>query len=303
MSSNKKILKEIADILNMTYLEKECLIYGDYNRYQFLLKGSGFSENRQHIAIYFCVKSESDIQLGQFMPKGCILRRQGFTYLIDVNIKGSEKNNVQNIINLLENFTKILEINHFQNCDEKGAEGMTAPYFLSGYYTFLTESNAEQLRLNLMEGQLKNAVAEEHYFMGIMGAILVAILASVVVYLFARAGYVTALSALMGLTVYGYKWKGGKFSWISAMICSIVSIIFSYLTFRLDLATSIHEAVDISFADAFYYGKEIMQLSDSMSDYYINLFEVAGICIISTIALCIMQLNEQKKSFQIRKLT
>ena len=43
MASNKKILKEIADILNMTYIEKECLIYGYYNCYQFLLKGSGFS--------------------------------------------------------------------------------------------------------------------------------------------------------------------------------------------------------------------------------------------------------------------
>ena len=139
--------------------------------------------------------------------------------------------------------------------------------------------------------------------MGTIGAILVALVASVVVFLFARAGYVTALSALMGLTVYGYKWKGGKFSWISAVICIVVSTIFSFLTFRLDLATSIHEAVDISFADAFHYGKEIMQLSDNTSDYYMNLFEVAGICIISTIAFCIMQLNEQKKSFQIRKIS
>ena len=304
MSSNKKILKEIANALNMTYLEKECLIYGYYNQYQFLLKGSGFSENRQHIEIYNCVKSDSDIvELRQLMPKGCTLRKQGFTYLIDVNIKGSEKNNAQNIISLLQNLTEILQINHFRSCDEKGAEGMTEPYFLSGYYTFLTTETAETLRLNLMEGQLKNAVAPENYLMGTVGAILVALIASVVVYLFARAGYVTVLSALMGLTVYGYKWKGGKFSWISAIICSVISIIFSYLTFRLDLATSIYEAVDISFADALHYGKEIIQLSDSISDYYINLFEVAGICIISTVALCIMQLNEQKKSFQIRRIS
>ena len=304
MASNKKILKEIADILNMTYVEKECLIYGNYHSYQFLLKGSGFSENRQHIDIYFCVKSDSDtVELRQFVPKGCTLRKQEFTYLLDVNIKGSEKNNAQNIISLLDNFTDILEINHFRNCDEKGAEGMTAPYFLSGYYTFLTESTADTLRLNLMEGRLKNAVAKENYFMGTIGAILVALLASVVVFLFARAGYVTALSVLMGLTVYGYKWKGGKFSWISAIICSIVSIIFSYLTFRLDLAASIHEAVEISFSDAFHYGKEIMQLSENMSDYYMNLFEIAGICIMSTVVLCIMQLNEQKKSFQIRKIS
>ncbi len=305
MASNAKILREIAESLNLTFRKKDCLVYGYYQNYTFLIKGSGFSDNRQHINILFCVKCQHPtVQLQTLLPKGCSIQTAGYKNSVYMPIKGGHKRNVESIIGFLNQLTTALAVDNFQNCDELGAEGIPEIYMVKGEYTFLTSASAERVQNSLGESARMDAVKKENFLLGAAGSCFWAVLASVLVFLVARLGYISSLSsALLGAgLVFGYKWKGVRLSVVSSFFCIVMSVVFSYLVFRLDMAVTIVKAIDVGFADAFLYAKEIMQIADAMDAYYHNCVLMVAAAVVGTIATVAYELSSQKKQFTIEKV-
>lgn len=306
MASNKKILSDVAKSLDLNCANKSCVVHGVYRKYNLLIKGSGFFDNNQHVLISLCVKSRnSTVSLQAFLPKGIVMREGTYRRNIYIPIKGGRKHSVERILDFLNHFTTVLEMNGFVNCDEMGCEQNAEIYLVKGEYTFLSRVSADNLRESLMQRKMSDSLKKENFVLGLAGALGGALIASIVVFLVARIGYVASVSsALLGIgLVFGYKWKGVRLSAISAVVCILLSIVFSYLTFRLDMAVSIDKATGIGLAEAFDCTKEIMQNSDAMITYYRNLALMAGAGIIGTIVAVVYELTSQKKEFEIKELS
>lgn len=303
MPSNKKILCDVAKSLHLNSVNKSCIVHGVYRKYNLLIKGSGFFDNNQHVVVSFCVKGQVPLQA--FLPKGIVMREGAYRKNIYIPIRGSRKHNANHILEFLNHFTTVLEMNGFVNCDEQGRECITEIYTVKGEYTFLSRTSADDIRASLMQRGMEDSLKKENFVLGIAGALGGAVIGSFVVFLVARLGYVASISsALLGIgLVFGYKWKGVRLSKISAVICILLSIIFSYLTFRLDMAVSIDKATGIGLVEAFESAKEIIQLSDGMITYYRNLTLMAGSGVIGTIVAVFYELSEQKKQFEITKFS
>ncbi len=305
MASNAKILREIAESLNLTFRKKDCLLYGYYQNYSFLIKGSGFSDSKQHINILFCVKCQHPtIQLQTLLPKGCSIQTIGYKNSVYMPIKGSHKHNVESIIGFMNRLTTALAMNNVQHCDELGVEGISEIYIVKGEYTFLTSVSAERVRNSLGESERMNAAKKENFLLGFAGSCFWGLLASILVFLVARLGYIISLvtALLGGGLVFGYKWKGVRLSIISSVYCVVMSAVFSYLVFRLDMAMTITKATDIGFADAFLYAKDLMQTADAMDAYYHNCVLMVGAAVVGTFITVAYELSAQKKQFTIEKV-
>ena len=306
MASNKKILSNIANDLNLNFINKFCIAYGTYQEYLFFLKGSGISDRKQYIIISFCVNCENTISLRSVLnlPRQCDMQTGNYKADIRIPIGKSNKYHINAIKNLLQDITTTLATYAFFNCDEQGNTGIIEVYNLKGEYVFLTNALAEEIQYSLEEEKIAFSLKKENYLLGIIGACIGGILASVLIFFIARIGYVTSLGyAFMGIgVVYGYKYKGIKISKISACICILISVIFSYFVFRLDMAVSINETLNLDLVSSFLYCKEIAQLADGMHTYYENLALIAVGNIFTTIVATFSMLSSQKKQFQIKKL-
>ena len=305
MASNKKILNDVAKQLDLNYNGKSCLVYGVYNGYHLLIKGSGFFDNTPHIVITFCVKShDPSVVLQAFLPNYCQMQEGTFKRKILIRNSGNRKHNVKRITEFLNNFTALLKMNNFSDCDEYGTELNAQIYILKGEYVFLSQASADNLRYSLKEQEMQEALKKENYVLGFIGAIIGALIASIIVFFVAQIGYISNISsALLGIgLVYGYKFKGVHISKISAVICIILSVIFSYLTFRFDTAVTINNAMGIGLSNAFLNSREIIKLSGDISTYYRNLILLASPGIIGTIVAVVYELSAQKKQFEIMEV-
>lgn len=95
---------------------------------------------------------------------------------------------------------------------------------------------------------------KENMVLGILGAIVGAVIGGASIVLLSQVGIVSALSGLLLAicTLKGYELLGGKLSKKGAIICLILMVITPYIANEIDLAISFMKEVDgISFAEAF----------------------------------------------------
>ncbi len=310
MASIKKILASTAQKFDLEFIKRECLVYGTYGNYSVIIKGSGFTNNKQHIVISFCIKygktPDSISKINIPLPEGYRANVSNFRLSIYIPIKGSNKHNEDSLFVALSNLFVFFETRAFRNCDDRGVEGPTDIYKTRGEYLFLGLESASLLRTSLDKEAEIDALREERLLPGLLGALLGAILGSIVVLLIARIGYVWGfISILMGaVVVYGYKWKGLKLSIISSILTVLICTAFSYFVFRLDLALSIHKAteIDVSIGFCLANTKTILELAGSMRTYYTNMAVLVGPSLLGVIVAVAFELKEQKERFNLERL-
>ncbi|MDE6657014.1 MAG: hypothetical protein K2J88_00320 [Oscillospiraceae bacterium] len=156
MASNKKILSNIANDLNLNFINKSCIAYGIYQEYLFFLKGSGISDRKQYIIISFCVNCQNAISLRTVLnlPRQYNMQTGNYRANIHIPIGKSNKYQINVIKNLLQDITKTLATYAFFNCDEQGNTGITEIYSVKGEYVFLTNALAEEIQYSLEEEKI-----------------------------------------------------------------------------------------------------------------------------------------------------
>lgn len=305
MASVRGILRAAAAKLHADYRQRECITFGTYWGYPFLIKGGSFSDSRANIRILLCV-NERLFAFRPLLPKGWQMNDTEHMHEIIMPVKGSTKAAAKTLIDFLDKFLIALESNHVQPCDAYGGTGEIGFYRMKGSYVFLTPENAQRVELALGLESAKAEEVPENVPMGLLGALGFGVLASLLILVIARFGAVTSLSsALFGVAiVYGYKWKGKHISKVSSLICMILGTLLGYLTFRLDLALDLHKALpELDIPTAFLHGRELMELADAMDTYYGNFVLLFGIGVLSVIISLVVQHKEKHEQFAFQQIT
>ena len=94
---------------------------------------------------------------------------------------------------------------------------------------------------------------KENMVMGIVGALIGALLGGASIILFLQANIVASLSGLIlaFCTLKGYQLLGGKLSTLGIVICVVLMLIVPYFANEVDCALKIADEFNMEFADAY----------------------------------------------------
>ncbi len=311
MASSNSILRKAEKHYADAKLYKNRVLYGVYEGFPFLVDGTSSNYSASFLRIVICTMGETSLEARkqQFLDQ----RFQVFCHANSIELilpmRGTTKKCFETLLSGIENTVTQLCAGGYVGSDEMGIIGGTGLYRVKGRYHLLNEESARNIGVILQGDKAAFDAIREDYALGLVGAIIGGMLGCLVVLLVARLGYVTAISSVLvgaGI-VYGYTNKrlGKKLSPVSAVLCGIIAVVFSYGTFRMDLAIDIHDAApEIALPSAFIYGRAIMQsVEGGMGQYYENLFLMAGICILGAAAMIALILREQKLRFEIKRVS
>lgn len=278
MASNKKIIENAAQLLRLKFDEKRIVAYGVYSNYSFVI--NGILGNRQRICISVCAccngapVNPAYMNGGVSLPDKVQCSVDKFKTSLVFPVAGNLDSNVNKIADIVRKITDYFIENGCVNCDEAGVVGFTSVYSVKGKYALLTDESAKMLYASLLKESKQEIEKSENYAGGIIGAWLGAFAGALLILLIARMGKIVILSGfVMGFAiVFGYEKLGKKFSKISIVICLFISIVMTYLTFRLDMAIILYKLYednnfDISFSYCFSNAKRMYETIGSMSAY------------------------------------
>ena len=186
-------------------------------------------------------------------------------------------------------------------CDINGEEGNVKLYNNNGKFMFLSEESALNKRNELKRDKNMEDEIQENYIAGIFGAIIGGFISCLVIFLLVYFLHVvTFLSFLVGIVVaVAYHYKAQRFSIIGAIVSIVVSIVMCYYNFRIIMALRIAKAVHMDFLSVFKITKEIFKMVGAMSDYYHEMFLIAGLPIFGSIVTIIYYLKNEKTKFNL----
>ncbi len=314
MASNKKILKATVEELGIRFDPKKLVAYGRYQKYSVLINGSNTADRNQHIILMFAMALEGNPpeitqSVADILPGKAKYKIDGYTISLDVPIKGEYKKEPDALAGLIKSLVFYFDNHGYENCDIKGTIGATDVYMLRGNWAFLNAESTEEYKQSLSEEAKEFAEKKERVLPGIIGALIGAAAGALLVFCIARLGIISSgASFLMGIAVViGYKWKGVKLSAFSAVLCTALTVGFTYLAFRLDTAFTIHKALgkagmDSTISECFTNAKSIMQAADSMSVYEHNFLLMMGIGTLSAVVSAWIVLASQKEQYQVERL-
>lgn len=278
MASGKKIIGNAAQLLRLKFDEKRNVAYGVYSDYSFVI--NVITGNRQRICITVCACCNGSPVNPAYMNGGVSLPSQvqcsvdKFKTSLVFPIAGNLDSNVNKIADIIRKITDYFMENGCVNCDEAGVVGFTSVYALKGKYVLLTDGTAKEFYSSLLKESKQEIEKSENYAGGIIGALLGAFAGALLILLIARMGKIAALSGIvMGFAiVFGYEKLGKKFSKISMVICVLISVIMTYLAFRLNAAIILYELYedynfDTSFSYCFTNVRRMYETAGSMSAY------------------------------------
>ncbi len=319
MASSKKVFNGVTKILyKLKFDSNKCVIKGEHRGYSVFVKRNSAFENKQAAYVYFSVKNvdqperiamlselSHELLSGSKIDKASL---EGYTVKIYVPFGRITKTSTDKIIETINNAANLFVKYGAINCDAEGTPGETSPYLILDECVFYGEEAAAKVAQKLKATKTAASAIQENVLLGTIFAILGALVGSLVIFLVARIGYVlTVSSVVMGFTVvYGYKWKGKRFSTVSAVICFCISTLFTYLTFRLDMAISIYLSLksamlNSSFEYCFVNSKEIMIQADKLSTYYSNMILLMLAGILSVVVLAGKELKAHKEAYELKK--
>lgn len=312
MASTKKIIREIAELLNVHCETKKNLAYGVFRGFSVVIYERA-SSKYPDVCVLLCASyngapvNKSYLQNSR-MPGRVEASVDGYRIELRTPISGKNAENVERVIQALTAAMDSLNAMGCVNCDEFGVVGESSTYSLKGGHALFTDVSAEQVKVSMDKLAQDFAQKKENPLLGTVGAFLGALAGSLLIFLIARLGRISVLCSvgMCFATVFGYKKLGKKFTIISSVICAIVSIGMTYFTFRLDAAITVYTAFretayEMSIWNCFLYAKQLFELADAVSTYDKNciLMMLAGI--LGTVLIIAVELWENKRRFQFYK--
>lgn len=226
-----------------------------------------------------------------------------------IPLAGNNNKMAEKITQVITALKYFFETNGYAPCDACGAAGNGILYEVSGNMAFLVNSSYDKVSQELSGREIQYRVVKENVVTGTIGAIGGAIAGCLLILLCARLGFVSWLAGVaMGFAiVFGYKKLGGKFTKKAAVISSILSVVTTYLTFRIDAATDLYNAFkeagwDVTYGNAFKNSVEYYKLLDCYGDYIHNLVLMMICGVIGTVIFVGAELSSVKEQFKIKRV-
>ncbi|MGN0435542.1 MAG: hypothetical protein ACI4D8_02805 [Wujia sp.] len=313
MASSKNIIKDAALLLLLKYDNKKGIAYGVHSGYTMLIVGVN-NAGRPGICISLCAslngEATGNLLNTASIPQGVNIQVNNYRINIVFPISGGVDRNSGIIVESVKAVCRVLVANQCRNCDERGVIDSTSVYKVKGVYVLLSEISAEPLFSNLSYSAAGEKSKEENYLMGTIGAIAGAFLVALIILFFARMGKIIAIIGVgLGFaTVYGYEKLGKKFSGISMVICSVVAVGMTYLTFRTHVAMNLHKAfkeaasIDADFKYCFKHAREWYDTLGKLDAYNHDFILLMLVGILGIIGAIWVEYSHNKEKYEMYKL-
>lgn len=285
MAALNKIAEKAAGELGLNFGTNHQVAFGQYQGFTMLIMPMYKEKN---IRLLFCASKggyEADraVVESEGLEDGVSYETKGLCHSFFIKAARKDSDTVSRIVRTAEKAVSALINAGFTNCSENGAEDYTDIYFENETYRFYTNAEADSKRSELSEKKDEYDSIIENKPLGTIGAIIGSLIGVILIILIGRLRRVSVLSGLvMGLGCIGcYKWLGKKLSFYGAVVCTVISLIMSYLSFRTDAAIDLFNAFkgteyagEFPFSFCFRYAKELFEAADELGTYYMNLFMI-----------------------------
>lgn len=314
MANGKKILGDVADILGIKLDDGKMKAWGLHRGYTLFAECVNDGRN-VYINVSMCA-SFASAPIQQVLthevkvPEKVVCSSAGYRINLKCTIAGKHQKNVDRIVEAVRALVNFVIANEGVNCDEKGMQGNVEVWAIHGNHLFLCPESAEGITYNMNQASAAYKGIRENYVLGIIGALLGSVVGAAAILLVARMGYVSAISsAVMGFAVvFGYKKLGKKCSLFGGILCIVISVVMTYLAFRIDSTWDLFNAFrdagwdEMTFKECFKDTKEWYEELDAMSDYYRNMILMVLSGVIGAVVAVWVELKERKTEFSMKKL-
>ena len=314
MANITKVIKEISDVFGFKYDSKRNIAYGEKQGYKMLvdirMNGSQFV----HIGVCVDINgSVADKALLESVTLPKSVKISTNNNAIDIIFPPAMKlqTNTDTAVSAAQALLRMLAENNAVNCDITGKKGEIDIYSVKGEYVFLTAESADELRARLSIDKGVEAEKTENYILGTIGALVGSLAGVLLILLIARLGRISAISGIvMGIAVsFMYLKFAKKFSRISVIICCFISIVMTYIAFRLDIAIDLYSALKdsiyhgVSFMTCFVESKSFFVSIGETGTYYHNLFLMMLMGCVGGIGAPIAAYSAEKNKFSFEKVS
>lgn len=317
MASNKKILKKLAEELQIPFTGNDKMLHGVYRGYTVALEPHQSSLTRVML-LAFSVANDFEPAppevwgtMRAVLPKGGKISAKKYSVCLVISVTANAAKSVQLLKNIIDGMLAQFSAYGYYNCDARGVQGSTDVYRVEDGFAFLNAESAAMMQQSLDKHREDDYVVRENYALGLLGAIGGGVLGALLIFIIARIGFVTTYAGIaMGAAViYGYKWKGEKLSIISFLLCVAISAAWIYVAFRVDMAMVIH-ASEISdhyyrassFQSCFVHAKELMEWTDNLDIYYGTLEKMMAFGMIGVLGFGFAEIQGRQKKYKMKKL-
>lgn len=318
MASNHKILKKLAEELQIPFAGNDKMLHGVYRGYTVALEPHQTSSKARVMLLAFSVANEFEPAPEQVwetmravLPRGGTITAKKYSVCLVIPVTANAVKSVQLLKNIIEGMLTQFSTYGYYNCDARGVQGQTDVYQVEDGFAFLNAESAALMQQSLDKNREDDYVVRENYALGLLGAIGGGVLGALLIFLIARIGFVTTYAGIaMGAAViYGYKWKGRKLSFISFLLCVAVSAAWIYLAFRVDMAMVI-QASELSdhyyrastFQGCFVHAKELMRWSGNLDTYNESLIKMMAFGMVGVLGFGYAEIQGQRKKYKMKKL-
>ncbi|MGI6160602.1 MAG: hypothetical protein ACOYJD_01080 [Christensenellales bacterium] len=233
---------------------------------------------------------------------GCIVQRYKATYIIKRGMSKYKTN--ENVLQALNDLTRFLRENSFQNCCQGCAKtGAADAYNVSGADAllcpecFTASSDAIDLRAQEQSRKPENVVG------GIVGAFLGSLIGVAVIVIIGQLGFVASLSGVvMGVcTVKGYELLGGRLSNKGIVISIVLMLLMIYVGNRVDWALLIAATFEVGIIESFN-AVPILYSEGYLTGYIAELLMVYGFAALGAIPTIINRVRDRENENVARKM-
>ena len=298
MSSAMQKLSAAAETTGLSFDRERNILYGTFGNYAFAVLVN--ASNVRYCSILFHVTrdgnpftandgkeiaKESNKLLQFAKPSGAAPA----SFL--VKLEKDEQGTAQRVLDALTFLSTAFSNRGYVNtCESCRQEVATEPCTVGNGLRFLCPDCFESVSASMNDRAHREAETPENVPAGIVGALGGALLGAVVVVIFGRLGYVTALSGLIAAicALKGYELLAKKMSVKGAIISCIAMLAMIYVGHRADWAIEAAQYFTL--------------LEAELGQYLKGLFMVYLFAILGAVPTVISSLKQQKTKYTVQKL-
>ncbi len=313
MSTFAQKMSAAADATGLSFDSARNILHGAYNGYSFAVPA--YPSNARYCCIYFYVTQDGNPlsvaeakqiakdsnKLVQFMkPTG----RANVFFLM--KLEKDEPATAQKLMDALTYLSDAFSSRGYENSCEKCRQPVdTAACAVGSGIRFLCPACFESVSSDLNEKAHMDEETPENVAAGIVGALGGALLGAVVVVIFGRLGYVTALSGLIAAvcSLKGYELLAKKMSVKGAIISCIAMLVMIYLGHRSDWAIEVAQYFQVDFFKAFRAIPALIKEDVIEQGQYLKgLFMVYLFALLGAVPTVINSVKGQKNKYTVQQL-
>ena len=203
---------------------------------------------------------------------------------------------------LSETFAKRGYVNACEHCLQPR---QTEPCAVGNGLKFFCPDCFESVSANISDKAQAEADTPENVVAGIVGALGGALLGAVVVVIFGRLGFVTALSGLIAAicSLKGYELLAKKMSVKGAIISCVAMLVMIYVGHRADWAIDVAKCFEVDFFTAFRAVPILIEEEAiELGQYLKGLLLVYLFALIGAVPSVINSIKGQKTKYTVQKL-